>query len=352
MNYFTEADFNKLWKAETDERSTLPFPTDKELVALEKRLGVKLPASYIELAANSQNGGYLKRNGVPIRDESGNVFRHVKISYINPIGRVKTEPVWDKPRLFYDTQNLLVIGTNDDTYYEFFVLNYIDCGPEGEPTVVFITRRSKRGDESEPKSGDWRYINELFYWEIVNTVAPAFAEFVKQLVVMPKLPPFDFTAIKEPLKQAAQESFRQIIKAYGQEDIISFGLYVDSESTMVADAANIKAHLEKHIAEFPSEKDYYTYSTNEWFYEGTPFALHLFEPICRELSIHSSALGTENKINRFRNKLIDLCVEVLAELKADGFFAKEYDAPILLSVSVATGEMSLAKIKKIRAILA
>ncbi|MDR1702828.1 MAG: SMI1/KNR4 family protein, partial [Sporomusaceae bacterium] len=87
MNYFTEADFNKLWQAETDERSTLPFPTDKELIALEKRLGVKLPASYIELAANSQNGGYLKRNGVPIRDESGNVFRHVKISYINPIGR-------------------------------------------------------------------------------------------------------------------------------------------------------------------------------------------------------------------------------------------------------------------------
>lgn len=350
MNYFVDTDFNKLWKPITNKRFTLPFPTDEEFIALEKRLGVKLPASYVELATASQNGGFLKRNGVPIRDESGNVIRYVKMNHINPIGSTDTEPIQDNPNLLYNIQNLLVIGQNWDVYYEFFVLNYMDCGSNGEPSVVFITRKSSFGEEGEPTSNDWRYINENFYWEITNTVALTFDEFVKQLVVMPKLPPFDFAKIKEALKQATQESFRQIIKTHGHEEIISFGLYVDNEGSMVANAANKRAHLDKLVAEYPSEKDYLTYCINEWCCDA-PFVLHLFDPICRELSIHSQALGTENKIKRFRNNLIDLCVEVLAELKADDFFAKEYNLPIFLSVDVSNGDLSMAKTKKIRAIL-
>lgn len=233
MNYFVDADFNKLWKPVTSEykRFTLSFPTDEELIAYEKRLGVKLPASYIELATASQNGGLLKRNGVLIRDEAGNVIRYVKINYISPIGHI--EP-------------------------EYTYLNQISDHPS------------------------WRYINENFYWEMTATVANTFAEFVKQLVVMPKPVPFDFAVIEEPLKQAAQEAFRQIVKTYGQEEIISFGLYVDEEGTMVAGAAN-------------------TY------------------------------------------------VEILAELKAEGFFAKEYHLPILLNVDISNGVLSMSKAKKIRA---
>lgn len=351
MNYFTDTDFNKLWKPITNKRFTLPFPTDEEFIALEKRLGVKLPASYVELATVSQNGGYLKRNGVPIRDESGNVIRYVKINHINPIGRIDIEPIHDTPKPFYNIPNLLIIGENWDVDYEFFVLNYMNCGSNGEPTVVFITRKSSCCEEGEPTSDDWRYINEKFYWEITNTVALTFDEFVKQLVVMPKLPPFDFTKIKGLLKQATQESFRQIIKTYGHEEIISFGLYIDDEGTMVAHAANKKAHWDKLVAEYPSEKDYFTYCISEWCCRA-PFTLHLFDPICRELSTHSRVLGTENKIKRFRDNLIDLCVEVLAELKADDFFTKEYNLPILLCVDISNGELSMAKIKKIRTILA
>lgn len=309
MNYFVDADFNKLWKPVTSEykRFTLPFPTDEEVIAHEKRLGVKLPASYIELATVSQNGGLLKCNGVLIRDEAGNVIRYVKINYISPIGHIEPEytyldQICDYPSLLYNIPNLVVIGENWDAHYEFFVLNYRNCGADGEPTIEFITRKSKCGEIDEPVSGDWRYINENFYWELTATVANTFAEFVKQLVVMPKPVPFDFAVVKEPLKQAAQEAFRQIVKTYGQEEIISFGLYVDEEGTMVAGAANTKSHL--------------------------------FDPICRELSIHSRALGTENKVKRFRDKLIQLCVEILAELKAEGFFAKEYHLSILLNVDI------------------
>lgn len=350
MNYFVNTDFNKLWKPITNKRFTLPFPNDEEIIALEKRLGVKLPASYVELVTASQNGGFLKRNGVPIRDESGSVMRYVKINHINPIGRTDIEPIYDTPPPFYNVASLLIIGENWDANYEFFVLSYMNCGSDGEPTVVFITRKSRCGDVGEPTCDDWRYINEKFYFEITNTVALTFDEFIKQLVVMPKLPPFDFTKIKEPLKQATQASFRQNIKTHGHEEIISFGLYVDNEGSMVANAANKRVHLDKLVAEYPSEKEYFTYCINEWCCDA-PCMLHLFDPLCRELSIHSRALGTENKIKRFRDNLIDLCVEVLAELKADDFFTNEYNLPILLHVDVSNGELSMGKIKKIRAIL-
>lgn len=59
MNYFTEADFKNLWKREGAGYFTLPLPSDEELTALEQRLGVKLPASYIEFVSTSQNGGLL-----------------------------------------------------------------------------------------------------------------------------------------------------------------------------------------------------------------------------------------------------------------------------------------------------
>lgn len=49
--------------------------SDEELAALEQRLGVKLPASYIEFVSTSQNGGLLKRNGFPIHNASGNAIR-------------------------------------------------------------------------------------------------------------------------------------------------------------------------------------------------------------------------------------------------------------------------------------
>ena len=181
-------------------------------------------------------------------------------------------------------------------------------------------------------------------------MANTFDEFGNQLVVMPKPVPFDFAVVKEPLKQAAQEAFRQIVKTYGQDDIISFGLYVDDEGTMVASAANTKSHLDELETKDPSHKEYFTYCISEWCCDA-PCVLHLFDPICRELSIHSRALGTENKIKRFRDKLIQLCVEILAELKAEGFFAKEYHLPILLNVDISNGELSMSKAKKVRASL-
>lgn len=263
MDYFTDTDLKKLWKPAKNSRFTLPFPNEEDFAALEKRLGVKLPASYIELAVSSQNGGFLKRNAIPICDEYGNVIRYAKINYINPIGRTDIEPIYDTPKPFYDVPNLLIIGENWDTYYDFYVLNYMDCKAYGEPTVALITRKAKCKDTKVPDVSDWRYINEKYYWEIECTVAKTFDEFIKKLVVMPKSPPFDFASIKEPLKQAAQESFRQIVKEYDKEEIVSFGLYVDDEGSMVSDAANTKSHLDELAAKYPSDKDYCTYCISE-----------------------------------------------------------------------------------------
>ena len=350
MNYFTKDDLKQLWKPPTNERFTLPFPSKEELIALEGRLGVKLPASYLELAEFSQNGGFLRRNGVPLRDHSGTVTGYMKINYISPIGRITVEPIYDTPKPFYELPGLLILGESWDTYYDFFVLNYLDCGAEGEPTVALITRKSRCGKPGEPEHGNWRYINEKYYWETPCTLAHTFAEFVRQLVVMPKPLPLDLASLKEPLKQATQEAFRQIVKAYGQEELIAFGLYVDDEGTMVSHAANTRAHWEELTAKEPSEKDYFTYCISEWCCEA-PAAEHLFDPICKELAKSSAALGGKGRSRRFRDGLIELCTEVLAELKTAGFFAQEYPVPILLNVDISNGQLSAAKAKKLRSIL-
>lgn len=350
MDYFTKEHFQKLWKPATNERFTLPLPGQEELAALEQRLGVKLPASYIELGTFSQNGGFLKRNGVPLRNASGTITGYIKINHINPIGRTTADPIYDTPQPFYDIPNLLVLGENWDAYYEFFVLNYLECGSQGEPSVALITRKSRCGEPGEPEIGDWRYINEKYYWQSPLTVAQTFDEFIKQLVVMPKPVPFDLGSIKESLKQAAQEAFRQIVKNNGQEGIIAFGLYVDNEGTMVAHAANTKAHWQQQIADKPLEQDYFTYCISEWCCEALA-AQHLFDPICRELAQSSAQCYKKSQSNHFRDSLIQLCTEVLADLKRDGFFAREYPYPILLNVDIINGQLSATKAKKIRLIL-
>ena len=45
MNYFVDADFNKLWKPVTSEykRFTLPFPADEELLAQPHTLNLPQP---------------------------------------------------------------------------------------------------------------------------------------------------------------------------------------------------------------------------------------------------------------------------------------------------------------------
>jgi len=362
MSCFTADDLKGLWSNKEKAYFVLPMPSDKELAELEGRLGVKLPFSYKELALTSQNGGLLKRNASPIRDTIGNVIRYVKNDYIDSIGRrpgEKNVPEhWpgheehDAIQLFRDKSNLIEFGRNQDSY-ETFVLNYLECESNGEPSIAHIDRKVRRGKDNEPVEGssDWRNINELYYWEL-TTIAPNFETYIKELVIMPKQSAFDFAVIKGPLKQAAQKSFREIVKAHGHEDIVAYGLYIDAEGSMVADAANIKVHLEKLVAAHPKDEDYYTYATNEWRYEGTDFALDLFDPICKELARYCATLGSESKIKRFRDILLDVCAEVLAELKSEGFFAKEYALPVLINVNISNDEISATKIKKIRLLLA
>jgi len=360
MRYFNDADYKNLWKTTNTKEvsifNPMPFPSDEELAALETRLGVKLPSSYIELAKTSQNGGHTKRNSFPLCGDDGNVYRHIEIPVICPMGYhsfANRGLGSDSPSLLYDMQNLVKISQSFVTYYDFIVLNYLDCTPNEEPSVAFVTRKVRNGKDGEPPLDckNWRHINDKFYWEL-KTIAPTFDVFIKGLVVMPKLPPFKFEDIKEPLKTAAQKAFREAVKKHGNEEIIAFGLYIDPDGTMVDDAINTKENLERNLAEYgksKSDTEYFTYSTSEWKY--STFALDLFEPISKELAIRSAALGSEDKMTRFSGKLFNFCVDILAELKAENFFSNEYNLPIMLSVGIEGGELSPAKIKKIRTVL-
>jgi hypothetical protein len=354
MKYFTDTDLTGLWSNKEKAAFCLPMPDSDGISALERRLCVKLPESYLELMTESQNGGLLKRCAFPVKDAEGNIVRHVVNSYIASLGRVPAHeqdpirfPEHDALRLFDDVPKLIAFGSNIDTL-DSFVLNYLECGSDGEPTVAWIDRKARRGRDGEPvfDEHDWRNINEKFYWSLI-TLAPTFADYVKGLVVMPKLPAFDFKALKTPLKQAVKQSFRGLVQAHGQEGIVAYGLYIDDLASMVADAANTRDHLENNVASFPNERDFYTFATTEWKYEGLDYGLELFDDISKSLTTHSASLS-ENKRQHFRNKLLDICVDVLRELKSDRFFDKEYSEAVVLTVNISNDDISAAKARTIR----
>ena len=364
MRYFTEKDLKDIWKEKVTEKNVQyfnpPLLSMVERKALEERLGVKLPESYIELVTNSQNGGLLgKRNASPVRDSSGKVMRYVKNDFIVSLGITPAHkddpekyPAKEALELFYDEPNLVCLNRSLSTgaSYETFVLNYLDSGPNGIPSVALIDRRAKKGIESEPKKGNWKYINESFYWELIS-IAPNFETYIKELTVAPKLAAFEFSSFKELLKKAVEKSFSEIVKAHSKEEIISYGLYIDDLGTMIADAFNTKSHLDSQIKNNSKDSDYYTYFTTEWRYEGTEFAVDVFNEMSKILTEYSNALGQDRKIERFRNRLLDCCVEVLLELKMNEFFSHTYLQPISLSICVSNGSIPQSKLKKIRKLL-
>jgi hypothetical protein len=355
MKHFTDTDLTGLWSNREKAAFCLPMPDAVGIRALEQRLHVKLPESYLELMTESQNGGLLKRCAFPLKDAEGNIVRYVKNSKIASLGRVPADardpkrfPEHDALTLFHDIPGLVQFGTDIDTYFDFFVLNYRECGPDGEPAVAWIDRKTRRGRDGEPAfdGQDWRSINRTYFWNL-TALAPTFAEYVKGLVVMPKLPAFDFEAFKTPLKQAVRQSFCGLVRAHGRERIVAYGLYIDDMGSMVVDAANTADHLENNVASFPDERDFYTFATTEWKYEGLDCALELFDDLCKSLMSYSASLS-RNKIRNFRDKLLDACVDVLRELKSDGFFAKEYSEVIVLNVNISNDDISAARAKKIR----
>lgn len=147
---FHDFDFSDFWD-DSDyslEAYVEQSPTDELIYAVEQELGYKLPASYIELMKR-HNGGIPKNTCFPTTTATSWAEDHIAITDIMGIGQTKTYSLcgdlgsqfkideWEYPDTGVYICNCPYAG------HDMVMLDYSDCGNDGEPTVVHIDQENE-----------------------------------------------------------------------------------------------------------------------------------------------------------------------------------------------------------------
>lgn len=165
--HFDGFNFDGFWdESQWSQKYTEPAPSDELIAEVEAELGFRLPDAYVELA-RLRNGGSLERCCFPMDEPTSWAEDHIAASGIFAIGREARYALlgdisspfmrdeWGYPDWgisFADTPS---------AGHEMIMLDYRDCGPAGEPSVVHVDQES-----------DY----------LVTKVAPNFAAFIRGLV--------------------------------------------------------------------------------------------------------------------------------------------------------------------------
>lgn len=145
-NSLTDFDFSDFWHTgEYADTLAEPAPTAETVARLERDLGYRIPAAYVELTRN-RNGGLPRKcfHASPCATSYG-ASDHIEIAEIYAIGQ--TAP-WALGREGCNTTfwvqecNYPPIGIYfancPDQGHQMLALDYRKCGPDGEPAVVLV----------------------------------------------------------------------------------------------------------------------------------------------------------------------------------------------------------------------
>jgi len=146
---FKDFDFSDFW--DDSEYSLKEYleeePTDELVKSVEVELGYKLPVSYIELM-RLHNGGIPKRDCYPTTQRTSWAENHIAITGIMGIGRNKAYSLCGS----LGSQFMIDEGGYPNTGvficdcpsagHDMIMLDYSNCGKEGEPEVVHIDQES------------------------------------------------------------------------------------------------------------------------------------------------------------------------------------------------------------------
>ena len=164
---FSAADLAGLWSDHPyyAEEYTEPAPTPELVAEVERELGVRLPAAYVELAQH-RNGGGLARDACPSPEPTSWAEDRVGVTGIFAIGRTSRCSLlgeagqelwvheWEYPRIGVYFADCPSAG------HDMIALDYRACWPEGEPTVVHVDQERDYA---------------------VTELAPSFEEFIRRL---------------------------------------------------------------------------------------------------------------------------------------------------------------------------
>jgi len=142
---FSDFDLTDFWEDSNYalQQYVEEMPSAELVESIEKELGYKLPASYIELMKR-HNGGIPKNNCFPTTESTSWAEDHVAITGIMGIGRSKTYSIcgqfgskfmieeWGYPEIG------VFICDCPSAGHDMIMLDYSKCGPNGEPEVVHV----------------------------------------------------------------------------------------------------------------------------------------------------------------------------------------------------------------------
>jgi hypothetical protein len=142
---FGDFDIEQFWEpSEYAEKEYVGAPfTDDQVATLERELGYKLPASYIELM-RYQNGGIPRKRNHRTAEPTSWASDHIAIAGIYAIG---SEPANSLGGVFKTRFWIVEWGYPEIGVYfadcpsaghDMVCLDYRECGPSGEPQVVHI----------------------------------------------------------------------------------------------------------------------------------------------------------------------------------------------------------------------
>ncbi|HOV15480.1 MAG TPA: SMI1/KNR4 family protein [Spirochaetota bacterium] len=145
VGYFNGYDFKDFW--DDDDYALEEYvednPSDDLIKSIEEELGYKLPSSYIALM-KSHNGGIPAKTCHSIKSRTSWAENHIAISGIMGIGRKKAYSIcgelgsqfmideWGYPQIG------VVICDCPSAGHDVIMLDYRNCGKDGEPEVVHV----------------------------------------------------------------------------------------------------------------------------------------------------------------------------------------------------------------------
>ncbi|WP_099223449.1 DUF4303 domain-containing protein [Listeria costaricensis] len=335
MMQLTENDIKKFWKnTEESRKDFMSKPPSNELIqCIEATVGWTLPKAYIEIM-RIQNGGLLKKRFFQCKDRTGHIQKTVQCEGLLSIGNDRPFSIME----FYEseknewvrsifTQGVVIGITFTSIGMDYFSLNYVNKGKNNKPQVVFHTR--------EWRSQEWQPVDYV--------LAESFEEFFTGLVNKPMKIPFDNERFQSALYKEVKQAYAAHSEQAGTEELTAFGLYMDDRCSMISSAGNTAAYLEAARAEDPENRAVYQYLSTEWQFEGCPDT-DLFSALDRMLQDYHGMLLNEQGLKKFRNDLLDQCVEVLARLKKENFFPEN----LLLMVNISNDDLPKARFERIK----
>lgn len=152
---------------------------------------------------------------------------------------------------------------------------------------------------------------------------------------------FNFQKFKEEVISATKKAFLEIMDEYKDSTVYAFSLTCDSSVRSIGVVANTKEALEEQI-EDEEDRYYYKFCEQEWeiwdaadneFQEIRNTLVEFQENNKDKISDSETCIYTEF-FDEFREKIFDICVQALIEIKDENFFEDKSKENVIINFMV------------------